>query len=170
MDKKNKLDFVTVRLKTEKTLMSDKKITDQYSAAEFLREEFADYDREAFAIVNMNAKGSPINASIVSLGELTTAIVHPREVFKTAILSNAAAIMLMHNHPSGDCTPSREDIVTTERLVLCGQLLGINVIDHIIVSHKDIFSFLERGLISNEMRYDKNMDRIKKELETEDEI
>ena len=87
----------------------------------------SDYDREAIVVLNLNVRGKPINASITSLGTLNSSIAHPREVFKTSILSNAASIILMHNHPSGDCTPSRDDIDMTERMYMCGQILGIEV-------------------------------------------
>ena len=83
----------------------------------------------------------------VSLGSLNQTIVHPREVFKTACLSNAAAILLIHNHPTGDPAPSQEDIVITRRLKEGGDLLGIKVLDHIIVGYSHYFSFVESGLL-----------------------
>jgi len=85
----------------------------------------------------------------VSRGSLTTSIVHPREVFKQAILRNAAAIFLLHNHPTGDPTPSEEDVMVTRRLVHAGEVLGIRVLDHIIVGEDGSYaSFREKGLLS----------------------
>ena len=81
----------------------------------------------------MNTKNEPTNITVVSVGSLNKAIVHPREVFKTAILSNAASIMAFHNHPSGDPNPSKEDINITLRLKECGKIMGIELLDHIII-------------------------------------
>ena len=83
----------------------------------------------------------------VSIGSLNQAIVHSREVFKTACLSNAAAVLLVHNHPTGDPTPSQEDIAITRRLKESGEILGIKVLDHIIVGDDEFLSFVERGLL-----------------------
>jgi DNA repair protein RadC len=82
----------------------------------------------------------------VSVGSLNQSIVHPRELFKTALLSSAAAIILVHNHPSGDPTPSREDIEITRRLKEAGEILGVKLLDHIIVG-SSYLSFTERGLL-----------------------
>jgi DNA repair protein RadC len=83
----------------------------------------------------------------VSIGSLNQSIVHPREVFKTALLSNAAAILLLHNHPSGDPAPSQEDLAITRRLIECGDILGIRVLDHIIIGEDCFKSFSEDGLM-----------------------
>jgi DNA repair protein RadC len=84
---------------------------------------------------------------LVSIGSLNQSIVHPREVFKTACLSNAAALILIHQHPTGDPTPSSEDIAITRRLKESGKILGIKVLDHIIVGDDEYMSFVERGLL-----------------------
>jgi DNA repair protein RadC len=84
---------------------------------------------------------------MVSVGSLNQSIVHPREVFKTACLSNAAALILIHQHPSGDSTPSSEDISITRRLKEAGEIMGIKVLDHIIVGDGEYCSFTERGLL-----------------------
>jgi DNA repair protein RadC len=83
----------------------------------------------------------------VSVGSLNQSIVHPREVFKTALISNAAALVLIHNHPSGDPSPSSEDIAITRRLKEAGDLLGIKVVDHVIVGTDGMVSLLERGVM-----------------------
>ena len=84
---------------------------------------------------------------LVSVGSLNQSIVHPREVFKTALLSNAAAVLLIHQHPTGDPSPSGEDIAITKRLKEAGELLGLKVLDHIIVGEGEYLSFVEKGLI-----------------------
>lgn len=83
----------------------------------------------------------------VSVGSLNQSIVHPREVFKTALISNAAALVLIHNHPSGDPSPSSEDIAITRRLKEAGDLLGVKVVDHVIVGTDGMVSLLERGVM-----------------------
>ena len=90
-------------------------------------------DREHFVVLLLDIKNKVIGINTVSIGNLDSSIAHPREVFKPAILSNAGSILLAHNHPSGDPTPSREDIEITHRLVNAGNILGINVLDHIII-------------------------------------
>jgi len=119
-------------------------------AATLLHTYLVDVDREHFVIVLLNQKNRIIGIHTVSTGSLTASIVHPREVFKCAILSNAASIVLGHNHPSSDCQPSREDRSITTRLVECGKLLGINVLDHIIIGDgtSAYFSFADEGLLS----------------------
>lgn len=104
-------------------------------------------DVEIFGILLLNIKNTVTGATIVSKGSLTASVVHPREIFKTAILGNAACIMLVHNHPSGDPEPSREDISTTGKLVKAGKLLDIPVIDHIIIGDDSYVSLKEKGLL-----------------------
>jgi DNA repair protein RadC len=86
-----------------------------------------------------------IDEDEVSVGTLTASLVHPREVFRSAIESSAAALVLVHNHPSGEPSPSREDFVVTDRLKEAGVLMGIAVIDHVIVAESGYFSFREAG-------------------------
>ena len=102
---------------------------------------------EYFYLLCTDSKGHIIGIHEVSHGELSSSIVHPREVFKRALLNNASAILVGHNHPSGCTTPSSEDHVVTERLSEAGKLLGINVLDHIIVGSDDYFSFKKEGLL-----------------------
>ena len=105
-------------------------------------------DREHFVCLHLDARNQPRNIEIVSTGSLSASIVHPREVFKAAILSNAAAVIFSHNHPSGNPSPSPDDINLTRRLVKAGELLGINVLDHLIVSPDGSFhSMKESGMI-----------------------
>ncbi len=122
-------------------------------AAAVLREEFRLLDRESFRALLLNTKNRLIKTVEVSRGSLNASIVEPREVFKDAIAASAAAMILAHNHPSGDPTPSSEDIAITKRLVRAGELLNITVLDHIIVGQRahdrdqDFISLKELGLI-----------------------
>ncbi|MBT9147902.1 MAG: hypothetical protein DDT32_01670 [Syntrophomonadaceae bacterium] len=102
---------------------------------------------ETFGFFSLNTKNAIIGAHIVSLGSLTQAVVHPREVFKAAILNNAASIVLFHNHPSENPTPSKDDIEMTKMLVKAGELLGIKVLDHIIVGGDSYLSLAAHGHI-----------------------
>lgn len=103
-------------------------------------------DREHFVIAMLDRKGSLLGLNTVSVGTLSSSVVHPREVFKPAIVIGAASIILCHNHPSGDTTPSREDTDVTRRLVEAGKLLGIEVLDHVIIGD-NYYSFKEKGMI-----------------------
>ncbi|MEW6020276.1 MAG: DNA repair protein RadC [Pseudomonadota bacterium] len=98
-------------------------------------------DREHFLVLYLNARNVMIRQETVSVGSLNANIVHPREVFRPAIIHGAASVILAHNHPSGDVSPSREDLNLTERLVEAGRLLGIEVLDHLIVSGGRYLSF-----------------------------
>lgn len=108
----------------------------------FLRHETKEY----FLALHLDGKNRIVAVEIVSVGSLNQSIVHPREVFKTALLSSAAAILIMHNHPSGDPTPSSEDLAITKRLKEVGDLIGIKVLDHIIIG-ESYKSFVEVGLL-----------------------
>lgn len=110
--------------------------------------EFLDgADREKLGVMCLNTKNEILNCTIVHIGSLNSSIVHPREVFKTAILSNAATIIVFHNHPSGNTTPSREDENITEKLRKSGKILGIELLDSIIIGETledGYYSFKER--------------------------
>ena len=93
-----------------------------------------DGKQEEFHIVTLDTQHGPINSHLITVGTLDASLVHPREVFRAAIRDSASAILLVHNHPSGDPTPSREDKAVTDRLVQVGELVGIRVLDHIIVA------------------------------------
>jgi DNA repair protein RadC len=107
------------------------KLRSSTDAAEIARQYLKHTDREHFVTLFLNRKNTVIGINTVSIGSLTASVVHPREVFKPAILANAAAIICAHNHPSGDPQPSQEDRVLTKRLVEAGKLLGIEVLDHV---------------------------------------
>jgi len=126
-------------LKPNMRYTSPSQIFDTFS---FLQHE----TKEHFITLHLDGKNRVICCDIVSSGSLNQSIVHPRETFKTALLSSAAGIILMHNHPTGDPTPSSEDLEVTRRLREAGDLIGIKVLDHIIIG-STYYSFVERGHI-----------------------
>lgn len=123
-----------------------KKISSPQEVEPVCRAYLGELDREHFCVLLLDTKNQIIGINTVSIGTLDTSLVHPREIFKPAILASAAGIILFHNHPSGDPTPSREDTEVTKRIIEAGKILGITVLDHIIVG--DTFSSLkEKGLL-----------------------
>jgi DNA repair protein RadC len=112
-----------------------------------LVQHYASARKEHFLAVLLNTRHLPINVEIVSVGSLNASIVHPREVFRPAIVAAAASVILVHNHPSGDTTPSEDDLEITQRLCRVGEMAGIEVLDHIILGTGNPFSFKEAGLI-----------------------
>jgi len=114
-----------------------------YETFSFLMRE----TKEVFLTLHLDGKNRIICIDQVSVGSLNQSIVHPREVYKTACLSNAAALLLIHQHPTGDSSPSQEDIAITRRLKEAGEIMGIKVLDHIIVGNGEYLSFVERGLL-----------------------
>jgi DNA repair protein RadC len=117
-------------------------------AAPLLAQYIGDTDREVFAVALLTVRHRVLGLHTVSVGCLTSSLVHPREVFKPAILAGSAALLLAHNHPSGDPDPSAEDIALTRRLVSAGQLLGIEILDHVILGEAGRFvSLRERGVL-----------------------
>lgn len=119
------------------------KIMDSQNAYRLLVPLFDGLDREHFMVVALDAKHSVIGINTVSIGSVTMSIVHPREVFKPLILLNASAVILAHNHPSGDPTPSPEDRALTRRLKEGGELLGITVLDHVVLGEDRCYSFAD---------------------------
>lgn len=103
--------------------------------------------KEHFISIYLDTRNQEITREIISIGTLNATLVHPREIFEPAVRNLAASIILVHNHPSGDLTPSHEDLVITKKLVDSGNLLDIHVLDHIIVSSKEYISLKEKGLI-----------------------
>lgn len=110
-----------------------------------LREEMLSSDRERFLALLLNGKNKLLGIEEVSKGSLGASIVHPRELFKAAILANAAAIICAHNHPSGDPTPSAEDRRITERLRRAAEVLGIPILDHVVIGDPSFYSFADNG-------------------------
>ncbi len=116
-------------------------------AAALVMEEMRHFDREHFRALLLNTRNQVIGTDKVSVGTLNSSTVHPRELFRNAIKRSAASVILVHNHPSGDPTPSREDIDITRRLIEAGKIIGIDVLDHIIIGDNKFTSLKAKGLI-----------------------
>ena len=143
-----RINIVSIKMVKESSfLYRTRQILSPNDAYEMIKEQLEGLDREQFIIACLNTKNEPTNISVVSVGSLNKAIVHPREVFKTAILSNAASIMAFHNHPSGETTPSQQDIQLTHRLYEAGELLGIKLLDHLIIGDGTFTSLKEKGYL-----------------------
>jgi DNA repair protein RadC len=122
-------------------------IKDPESVVKAIRASIKDKAKEHFKLILLNPRNKIIGISTISIGTLNASLVHPREVFKDAIMHTAASVVLAHNHPSGDPEPSEDDITITKRLIEAGKILGVEVIDHIIVGKNGFLSFEEKGLI-----------------------
>ena len=142
------LDQVAVRMVKMPPLMSKEPMNSPKAAIRIMNDTLKEFDREALVVVNLQSDLKPINMNFVSLGTLNSSVAHPREILKTSILSNAASIMLFHNHPSGSLNPSREDVELTDRLQQACQVIGIPILDHIIIGRDDrYYSFHEKGIL-----------------------
>lgn len=131
----------------KKKLMNQHSITSPSVAVDVVRMHITDFTKEHFFVVSLDTRNRITDISEVSTGSLTASVVHPRETFETAIRKHAAGIIVFHNHPSGDCDPSSEDINITKRLFEAGKILGIDLLDHIIISKSDYLSMRDRGYI-----------------------
>jgi DNA repair protein RadC len=114
------------------------------------RARFFSANKEHFFSLHLNSKNQLIREVLISIGSLSTSVVHPREVFAPAVRDSTAALIFVHNHPSGDPAPSREDRDCTRRLLHAGQILGIRVLDHVVLGHEDYYSFADAGFLSDE--------------------
>ena len=142
----DKLEQVAIRMVEQPSLYSKEPMNNPDAAIRVMNEFLSQMDRELFCIVNLQADLTPINMNIVSVGSLNEALINPREIFKSAILSNAHSMMLIHNHPSGNLTPSTSDIQTTARMQELGELMGISLVDHIITGRDgNYYSFRDKG-------------------------
>jgi len=112
------------------------KINNESAVYELVKDELGGSDREMLLSVMLTVKNDLIGVETVSIGSITASTTTPRDIFKSAILANAVAIIVCHNHPSGELIPSNEDIEITKQLIAAGELLGIKVLDHIIVSNQ----------------------------------
>ena len=142
----DKLEQVAIRMVEQPPLYSNEPMNNPDVAIRVMNEFLSQMDRELFCIVNLQADLTPINMNIVSVGSLNEALINPREIFKSAILSNAHSMMLIHNHPSGNLTPSTSDIQTTARMQELGEWMGISLVDHIITGRNgNYYSFRDKG-------------------------
>jgi len=123
------------------------RFTSPQQVFDYFHHEFRDSRKEYFLILLLDGKNRIIRRVQISEGSLNQSIVHPREVFNPAVKESAAAVILVHNHPTGDPSPSSEDIAVTRRLREAGEIMGIKVLDHIIVGDGEYLSFVERGLL-----------------------
>lgn len=140
------INIVKVGLVREKgAIYGVKKVNSPSDLIPMIKRFIGDSDRENLIVCCLDVKNKPINVSVVSTGSINSSVAHPREVFKTAILSNANSIIVAHNHPSGDTEPSQNDFNTTLRLKECGEILGVTLLDHIIVGD-GYYSFKEHNL------------------------
>jgi DNA repair protein RadC len=122
-------------------------LTNPQSVVKAVRASIQDKAKEHFKLVLLNVRNTILDISTISIGTVNASLVHPREVFKKAIAHGASSVVLAHNHPLGNPEPSEDDVRLTQRLVEAGRLLGIEVLDHIVVTTKDFVSFKERGLL-----------------------
>lgn len=143
-----RVNIVSIKMIKESSILyKNRQINSPTDAIDLLQEFMGESDREKFVVLCLDTKNQPTTISVVSVGSLNSSLVHPREVFKLAILSNSNAVILCHNHPSGICTPSQEDIEVTKRLVKAGEILGIEILDHVILGDNQYASLKERGVI-----------------------
>lgn len=124
-------------------------IANAKDAAEILKPTMRHLQCEEFRAILLDSRQGVLHVATISTGTLTSSLVHPREVFREAMLKNSAALIMAHNHPSGDPTPSSEDIAITERLMDSGRLLGIEVLDHIIIGSNTFVSLREAGILGS---------------------
>jgi DNA repair protein RadC len=152
MPKKNEfeLEVVSVRLVKEVPMMAEKKITTPEDAVALVGNYLCEMDREVVCVINLKNDNTPINCHIASIGVLNQAMIHPRELFKASILSNAASMIILHNHPSSKLQPSIEDTRLTDRMLKLTELMRIPLLDHIIVggNNSEYFSFKAKGLLT----------------------
>ena len=144
----NRISVVTIKMEKEKNILVDnKKVSSPKDVYELMKDYLKGADREYLVLLSLDMKNNINSINTVSIRSLNSSIVHPREIFKTAILSNAASIILIHNHPSGDTTPSKEDINITYRIKESGKILGIELLDHVILGDNSYSSLKEKSIL-----------------------
>lgn len=143
-----RVNIVSLKLVKESSILyKQRRITSPDDAYKLLKDFLVDSDREKFVVVCLDTKNQPTAINVAHIGSLNSSIVSIREVFKVAVLSNSASIIVAHNHPSQDPSPSREDCEVTRRLVEAGKIIGIDVIDHLIVCEDKFVSLKEKGYV-----------------------
>ena len=155
---KYRLKEVQLRLKEGQGLYSNTVIKTAQDAVDLIRREISSYDREVVCVLNLSVKGNPItfsrldpryhptNFNIAAIGTTSSAVTSAANILKSGILSNASCFILLHNHPTGDVTPSSPDFEMTRTAIFAGKLMGIPCMDHIIVGEEGYFSFQEKSL------------------------
>ena len=143
-----KIDVVKVYVKKEQSLQIEKDVIKKPEQVfEVVKNFLGEVDREHLIVIVLDVKNKINSISVASVGTLNSSIVHPREVFKTAILANGVSIILAHNHPSGDTSPSKDDINITTRIKECGVLMGIELLDHVILGDEKFISLKNEAII-----------------------
>lgn len=138
---------VTVELEKEKTKNGDTAVAAPEHIARRVRDAIPDWNKEHFYLISFDNRNRVIALDLITVGTLNSSLVHPRETFEKAISHHAASIAVSHNHPSGDPQPSEADLTVTRRLQEAGELMGIGLLDHVIISKEEMFSFKENGLL-----------------------
>lgn len=134
--------FMSLKSQSDKTI-----IKSPGDLASMLMQEMESLKQEVLKVIVLNTKNNIIKAKDIFKGTLDTSLVHPREIYSEAICSGGASIIICHNHPSGDPTPSKEDVEITKKIIECGNILGIKLLDHIIIGSKVFISLKEKGII-----------------------
>lgn len=144
---KKKIDVVSLKLLKEKSLEYNfTSVKNPINVVKLTKKLIGEVDREYVLVLNLNTNLEPNSIEVCGIGSLSEAVIHPREIFKSAILSSASKIIMVHTHPSGHVEPSLEDIQTTMRIRKVGEILGIPLVDHLILGNdNDYFSFTEHG-------------------------
>lgn len=143
-----RVDIVSLKMVKEGSLLyKNRAIRSPEDGYNLFKQFLGELDREYLVVMCLDVKNQPTAINVCHIGSLNASIVHPREVMKTAILSNAASILVCHNHPSGQPEPSPEDIEVTKRLVNAGDLMGIELLDHLVVGDDSFVSLKEKGYI-----------------------
>ena len=144
---KKKINIVSLKLLKEKNLEYNiTSVKNPINVVKLAKELIGEVDREYVLVLNLNTNLEPNSIEVCGIGSLSEAVIHPREIFKSAILSSASKIIMVHTHPSGHVEPSLEDIQTTRRIRKAGEILGIPLVDHLILGNDtDYFSFTEHG-------------------------
>ncbi len=144
---KLKAAFQIGKLGSQKSFQAEKRVRSANDVFDLIKNEIGDKNKEYFLLICLDARNRITAKEIVSIGTLNSSLSHPREIFKSAIDHQACYLILAHNHPSGDVQPSRSDLKLTEKLIAVSQLVNIPIIDHLIVSSTDYFSWKENNLI-----------------------
>ena len=152
MRERKSLPVVTVRLKTDRRLISETRIDSPEKAVELIRRELGDMAREVVMALYIDTAGHPIAVGMISAGAMDQTCVSAVQVFQTALLTNSRSIIFAHNHPSCNLTASSEDIQMTRTMIACGDLLGVQVLDHIIVGGDRYMSMKENGTVDFELK------------------
>lgn len=143
-----RVNIISLRMVKEKSfLYPERKVRSPEDAYTIFKKFLFDADREYFIVVCLDTKNQPTAVNVCHVGSLNSSIVHPREVLKAAIIANSASIIVGHNHPSNDPTPSREDIEVTKRLADAAKIIGIDLLDHLIICQDSFVSLKEKGYV-----------------------